>query len=270
MRLLPSGYTVGHIGPEIESMPTVWIVARTALRESLRTRFWLIYALAILLCLGAALFIGQLALTGTMRSRIITFAAFIRPLLAAQLVLHVAASISRETQEKGLDMILAAGLPAPALIIGRMLGYGLIGAIMTAGAALTLMVLGASMQLGIWAAGLACELGLLAGFTLAAAITLRQVASSALASAVFYLLGHSLNSIVLLARHSIAGPAQTLSWPVEAIAWLMPRFDLFGSADWLVGLRSGQLSPIALQTPIYLCILFAIAALDLKRNREPS
>jgi hypothetical protein len=255
-------------------MLTVWIIARTALRESLRTRFWLIYALAIAIGLGAALFMGALALTDPARARIITLAALIRPLLAAQLILHIAASLTREAQEKGLDMILSAGVPAPIVVAGRLLGYGLMAAGMALGAGFVLLALDARLELGIWIIGLACELALIAAFTVACAVALRQVSSSALAASIFYIFGHSLSAILLLARHPLASyaglrPSIAVS-PVELIAWLMPRFDLFGSADWLAGLRSGQLSPVLIQTAIYLLLLFAMASLDLKRNREPA
>jgi hypothetical protein len=253
-------------------MRTATLIARTALRESLRTRFWLVYILMILIGLGTAIFIGQLTLADTDHTRIVTFAALIRPLLAAQLVLHIAASTSREAQEKGLDMILAAGISAPTLVAGRLLGYGLIAALMALAVGLVLVALGAHPQLMIWCAGLTCELTLIAAFTLASSIVLRQIASSALAAGIFYLLGHSLGAILLLARHPLAdnGHATFSHSPIEFIAWLMPRLDLFGSADWLAGLRTGVWLPIFIQTGIYLLLLFAIATLDLKRNREPA
>jgi hypothetical protein len=255
-------------------MLTVSIIARTALRESLRTRFWLIYSLLIVTSLGAAIFIGELTLTEPARARIITLAALIRPLLAAQLVLHVAASMTREAQEKGLDMILSAGVPAPVLVAGRLFGYGLIAVGMALGAGFVLLTVGARPQLTIWIIGLACELALIAAFTMASAVVLRQVSSSALAASVFYLFGHSLSSILLLAHHSLANHTVQLpsfiQSPVELVAWLMPRLDLFGSADWLAGLRSAQLAPVFIQTAIYLLLLFAIATLDLKRNRDPA
>jgi hypothetical protein len=255
-------------------MPIIAVIARTVLLESLRTRFWPIYGLLLLSCLAAATFMGQLAIADVERIRIITLAAFSRPLLASLLILHIAAAITRETQEKGLDMILAAGLSAPSLIIGRLIGYTLLTVMMAAGTGLVLLTLGAKVQLINWTIGLACELSILAAFTLAVSIVLHQVASSALAAAFFYLLGHSLGAILLLARHPMANYSShaesATQLPIESIAWLMPRFDLFGSADWLVGLRTGQLTPVFIQTVIYLLLLFAIATVDLKRNREPA
>lgn len=253
-------------------MSAALTIARAMWRESLHSRFWLIYGLVMALSMGAALFIGQLVLTDPGRTRIIILAAMLRALLAAVVILHVAAAVNRETEEQGRDMLLAAGLPAPLLIAGRLLGYGLAAAIMAVGAGLLLMANGAGRQLFVWVVGLGCELSLLAAFSLAAALALRQVTSAALAAGIFFLLGHSLGNILLLARSPLAGYAgaggTAVRWPVEAIAWLMPRLDLFGSADWLVGLTSGRLSPILGQTAIYLALLFAIAALDLLRRHE--
>lgn len=255
-------------------MSAILTISRAVWRESLHSRFWLIYGLVMALSMGAALFIGQLVITDSGRTRIIILAAMLKALLAAQVILHVAAAVNRETEEKGRDMILAAGLPAPLLIAGRLLGYGLAAAIMALGAGLLLMANGANRQLVIWVVGLGCELSLLAAFTFAAALALRQVTSAALAAGIFCLLGHSLGSILLLARHSVAAYSgqgdSAIRWPLESIAWLMPRLDLFGSADWLVGLSSGRLTSILGQTAIYLALLFAIAALDLNRNREPA
>jgi hypothetical protein len=255
-------------------MPIIAVIARSVLLESRRTRFWQIYGLLLSACLAAAIFMGQLAISEAERIRIIAFAALSRPLLASLMVLHIAAAVTRETQEKGLDMILAGGLSALRLIIGRLMGYGLLAAMMAAGTGLLLLILGAEVQLINWTIGLACELSILAAFTLAVSIVLHQVTGSALAAAFFYLLGHSLGAILLLARHPLGSygshSESGAGLPIESIAWLMPRFDLFGSADWLVGLRTGQLTPVLIQTSIYLLLLFAISTVDLKRDREPA
>lgn len=255
-------------------MRAIVIIARTVLQESLRTRLWLVYSLVLLVCLGAAWFAGQLTLTDSERTRIIVLATLLRPLLAAQLVLHIAAAVHREVQERGLDMLLAAGLPVHRLILGRLLGYSLMAAMMGLGAGVALFAMGAQPELLNWVIGLVCELSLLAALSLAVSIAFRQVASSALATAAFYVLGHSLGAILLMARHPLASPGSAdafpVQWPVEAIAWLIPRLDLFGSADWLAGLRPGHLLPVLLQTMIYLFVLFAVTALDLKRKREPA
>ena len=254
-------------------MSAALTIARAMWRESLHSRFWLIYGVVMALSTGAAVFISQLVLTDSDRTRIIILAAMLRALLAAQVILHVAAAVNRETEEQGRDMVLAAGPPAPLLIAGRLLGYGVGAAIMAVGAGLLLMANGAGRQLFVWAVGLGCELSLLAAFTLGAALVMRQVTSAALAAGIFLLLGHSLGNILLLAHQPIAAylgaGGAAVRWPLEAIAWLIPRLDLFGSADWLVGLSSGRLAPILGQTAIYLVLLFAVAALDLNRNREP-
>jgi hypothetical protein len=255
-------------------MPIIAVIARTVLLESRRTRFWQMYGLLLVVGLAAAIFMGQLAIAEAERVRIIAFAALSRPLLASLIVLHIAAAITRENQEKGLDMILAAGLPSRRLITGRLMGYGLLAAMMAAGAGLVLLIIGSEVQLINWTIGLACELSLLAAFTLTVSIVLHQVASSALAAAFLYLLGHSLGAILLLARHPLGSfgshSESAAGLPIESIAWLMPRFDLFGSADWLVGLRIGQLTPVFIQTLIYLMLLFAISTVDLKRDHEPA
>ncbi len=255
-------------------MSAILTIARAVWLESLHSRFWLIYGLVLGLSMGAALFMGQLVLTDPGRTRIIVLAAMLRGLLAAQFILYVTAAINRETEEKGRDMILAAGLSAGSLIAGRLLGYVLTAALMALGAGVLLVANGASHQLFIWVVGLGCELSLLAAFALAAALALRQLTSAALATGVFYLLGHSVGNLLLLARHPIAGydghSDAAFRWPLEAIAWLMPRLDLFGSADWMVGLDSGRLLPILSQTAVYLGLMFAVAALDLAHNREPN
>lgn len=255
-------------------MSAILTIVRAVWLESLHSRFWLIYGLALALSIGAALLIGQLVLTDVARTHVIVLAAVLRPLLAAQLILHVASASNRETEEGGRDMILASGLSAPLLVAGRLLGFGLTAALMALGAGLLLMASGASHQLFVWVVGLGCELSLLGAFTLAAALALRQVTSAALAASTFFVLGHSLGNMLLLARHPLAAYSSqgdsAIRWPLETIAWLMPRLDLFGSADWLVGLSSGKLLPILIQTAVYLALLFAIAALDLNRNREPA
>lgn len=247
-------------------------IAATALREAVRTRFWLIYGLILLLAFCTALFVSQLVLTDSQRSLIVTCAALLRPLAATQLILHIAASINREAQEKGLDMMLAAGIRPARVVAGRLIGYGLMSFFMALAAGLLLFSLGARQALGLWVVGLTGELWLLAGFTLAAALSLRQVVGAALAAGFFYLIGHTLDAMLLLALHPVAGDLGPLHsaalWPFQAVSWLLPRFDLFGSADWLVGLRSGELAPILAQTAIYLVLLFALATLDLQRDHE--
>ncbi|MGA9993325.1 MAG: hypothetical protein WBP86_13450, partial [Thiobacillaceae bacterium] len=159
-------------------MSAALTIARAMWRESLHGRFWLIYGVVMALSTGAAVFISQLVLTDSDRTRIIILAAMLRALLAVQVILHVAAAVNRETEEQGRDMVLAAGLPAPLLIAGRLLGYGVGAVIMAVGAGLLLMANGAGRQLFVWAVGLGCELSLLAAFTLAAALAMRQVTSA--------------------------------------------------------------------------------------------
>jgi len=90
------------------------IIARFTLLEAVRTRLPLV-ALAImaLLFLGG-LFVQHISVTETARMQTGFLAAALRLSLVFILSLHVAASMVREFNDKGVELLLSLDLPGPA------------------------------------------------------------------------------------------------------------------------------------------------------------
>jgi hypothetical protein len=118
---------------------------------------------------------------------------------------------------------------------------------------------------------LACELVILAAMSLFCVITLTHVVPALATVLGFYVLARSIAAIQIIAAGSGSSAAWTdriADWIVQAIALLLPRFDLMTRAEWLVGAAPGlgTLASVVGQTAVYTVLLIAAAQFDLQRQ----
>lgn len=104
-------------------MSKVLAIARFTLLEALRTRLpWLMLAVLGGMLL-ASLLVQQLAITETRRLQMGFLAAGARLGTVFVLTLHVAGSMVREFNDKGVDLLLSLDLPRSGYYLGKLAGY---------------------------------------------------------------------------------------------------------------------------------------------------
>ena len=125
---------IGSILPGI--MQRIAAIARYTLLEARRTRLPVLLVLAIGIVFLLAAFAAELAVTESTRAQIAVYAAGMR--LAAVFIAGfcVLASVTREFNDKGLDVLLALDVPRSHYILGRLAGFVVIGAVIAAAACL--------------------------------------------------------------------------------------------------------------------------------------
>lgn len=270
-------------------MSKVLAIARFTLLEALRTRLpWLTLVVLGGLLL-ASLLVQQLAITETRRLQMGFLAAGARLGTVFVLTLHVAGSMVREFNDKGVELLLSLDLARSGYYLGKLIGY--IG-IAVAMAALTtvalavpslvtsaLAVAGLALApaapptaLPMWGVSLACELTLIATLTLFCVITFAQIMPAVSFVAAFYLLARSIAAIRLMSGSQLLAPdawsTQVTGWLVDALALLLPDLSRFTGTGWLLdGTGSAAvLAYVAAQTVIYSALLASAGLFDLHRK----
>src|SRR5262245_57376909 len=98
-------------------------IARFTLLEARRTRLPALAFLALAVLFGASFFVEAIAITEGTRFQAGFYAASARIAAAFMIALHVVASVAREFDDKGLDILLALDLPRSHYVAGRLAGF---------------------------------------------------------------------------------------------------------------------------------------------------
>jgi len=218
-------------------MRSVLLLARSCLLEARRGALpWLALAL-LAAALVLAAFLSQVAVTESRELQAAFAAALLRAGAAFLLAAHVAASVVRESNDKVLELALSLPLSRSQYYVGRVSGFGAIGAVLAAACAVPLLLWAAPTSVALWGVSLAVELLLVAAAALFFSITLGAVVPALAATAGLYLLGRAIAGIQLLAR----GPLADESWAqaaargaVDAVALVLPRLESATRSEWLL------------------------------------
>ena len=113
-------------------------IARYTLLEALRTRLPVLVLITVSVLLMASFFVESIAVTEGDRFQTGFYAAGMR--LAGVFIagLYVLVSVTREFNDKGLDMLLALDLPREHYILGKLAGFLAIAGLIAAAACLPL------------------------------------------------------------------------------------------------------------------------------------
>lgn len=253
-------------------MSKVLAIARFTLLEALRTRLlWLVLGALGSLVL-ASLFLQQLAITESARVQTGFLAASGRMAAVFVLCLHVASSMAREFNDKGIELLLSLDLPRPGYFFGKLLGFGAAALLIAAMTTLALAWIAPGPGLALWGVSLACELLLVVALTLFCALTFAQIMPAVSFVAAFYLLARSIGAIRLIAGSELLPQREwtqrLLGWLVDGLSLLLPDLSRFTSTAWLLD-GSGGLSAIAFvatQTAIYGSLIVLAGLFDLYRK----
>ena len=122
--------------------------------EALRTRVPATALLTLVLLLCASLFVRELAVTEAPRFQITFYAAAARLCAVFLTSVYVLASISREFNDKGLEVVLALDVPRAHYICGKLAGFMLAAILIAAVVSLPLWLLAPSVAASMWTVSL--------------------------------------------------------------------------------------------------------------------
>ncbi|MGH8727969.1 MAG: ABC transporter permease [Burkholderiales bacterium] len=247
-------------------------IARYTLLEAARTRLpWLVLA-AILIAFLASLFAREIAITESARMQTALYAASLRLASVFIIGLYVMTSMIREFNDKGLELVLSLDLPRGVYVLGKFIGFALIG---------TLIALAISFPLGFlagwhetlwWMISLALELSIVVALSLFCVVTFNHIMPAASFLFAFYALSRSMEAIQLIASASPIAEAGVLhdaiSFAVDAIALVLPNLDAFSETAWLVNdsFDAKAFGDVVVQSAVYVSLLLSAALFDLYRR----
>ncbi|MGV3626063.1 MAG: ABC transporter permease [Betaproteobacteria bacterium] len=247
-------------------------ICRYTALEAIRTRVPATALLTLAVLLGASLFIRELAVTETTRFQIGFYAAAARLCAVFIVSLYVLASISREFNDKGLEVLLALDVPRSHYICGKLAGFMLTACGIAVVLSLPLWALAPVAAAGMWTVSLAIELALVTALSLFCIVTFTQLLPAAGFVAAFYLLARSVTAMRLMGGNPVAGQ-DTLSHQVtrglvDGLGYLMPALDRWTETAWLVNAapEASVLLGIGMQGAIYIALLGAAALFDFYRR----
>lgn len=246
-------------------------LARMVLIEARRGALaWLALA-AVMLAVALAAFLSQVALTESRALQLAVVAAIARACAVFLLAAHVATSLVREMNDKGLELMLSLPLARWQQYLGRLVGFALCGSLIALVMATPLLLWAPPARVALWAVSLALECAMVAAAALFFTVSLGQVVSGLAATAGLYLLGRSIASLQAIAASPLAEASaahDVARWGVELAALLLPRLDSVTRTEWLLyGAPSFGSYALGLAgVLIYACLVAAAGLFDFQRE----
>ena len=247
-------------------------IARYTVLEAVRTRLPLLTLACIAVLFGASFFVRELAIAESVRFQTAFYAAAMRFAIVFVAALYVVASVAREFQDKGLDVMLALDLPRSHYIVGKLAGFLAIAAALACVVALPIIPLAGIDAVAAWGTSLALELAVVVAFSLFCVVTFNQLMPALSVVMAFYLFARALTAMRLIGGNPIAG-GDTLShrfmtWAIEALAYVVPALDQWTRTAWLVDKAAAwpSLPPIALHSALFIILVAAAAVFDMHRK----
>jgi ABC-type transport system involved in multi-copper enzyme maturation permease subunit len=243
-------------------------IARYTLLEALRTRLPVLVLATLLALLAASFFVESIAITEGARFQTAFYAAGVRLAAVFITAMVVLVSITREFNDKGLDVLLALDLPRSHYVLGKLAGF-----LGIAAAAAVPLAWSAVPQAALqWAISLAVELAIVAALALFCVITFSQLTPAASFVLAFYLLARSITAIRLMGANPLSG-ADTLSHQViqivvESLALVTPALDAWTRTAWLVDQPAAWSAVLQLSglSALYVALLVAATMFDFYRK----
>lgn len=249
-------------------------IARYTLLEGLRARLPWLALLMLLVLFGASVLVGQLAITESLRMQTAFLAATLRPAAVFMLSLHIIGSMAREFNDRGLEFILSLDIPRASYVLGKLLGFALIGLLLALAVGAVMTLRAPAPDAALWGISLACELCLVAALSLFCVIAVPQIMPAASFVLGFYVLARSIGAMQLMSGSAVGGDAslgqQAVPRLVDLFALLLPRLDSFTQSAWLVDQTGswGLVAGIVAQGTIYVGLLAAATMIDLYRKNH--
>lgn len=252
-------------------MSFVAATIRCTFIEAIRGRLFAIALITVLLGLGGAFFLGELAITESNEVRVAIVAALLRLSAVFLLIAFVVSSTTRELHDQLVSLVIAQAIPRWRYLVGKLGGFICVGALLAALIGLPFATFVAPERALLWTASLAFELSIVATLSLFCSLTLTQFVAAFAAASAFYLLARMMEGIQILvgplANHT-AWSDRLMTGLVQVLAHLMPSLSKFTQSDWLLDplVGAGALGPIVMQAVIYVVLIGAAALFDFYRQ----
>lgn len=249
----------------------VGAIARFTVLEAWRNRLALTVAVAVGLLFLLSVFVRELAITESTRLQTAVLASALRIASVFLVALYILNGLTREFNDKVVELLLSLDLPRPAYVLGKFLGYAVVAAAIAFIATIPVALLAPPGAALLWGCSLALELLLVSAIAVFCITTFTQLLSGAAFVAAFYLLARSISAIQLMSTSNLVADGEAArkvgEWLANAMAFVLPRLDTFTQTAWLLPEGSpGGFGAIALQSAIYVSLLLAAAMFDLYRK----
>lgn len=253
-------------------MRSLSTIARFTAVEALHTRFGWLLGAVILIGFSFVQFVAQLAITETREIQAALLASSLRLTSVFLIALFVINGITREFNDKVVDLMFSMPIPRAGYYVGKLAGFFLLCLLCIVPVGM-LMSLFASPDAALqWTVSLYLELLIVCAASLLFAFAFGQVTPAFSALVGFYLISRSIAAIQLMAHGPLADHGSIsqvlMTHVIDGIAYLLPDLDLFTRTDWVVypSAHWADLLPIAGQTLIYVLLLTGVALFDLYRR----
>lgn len=247
------------------------LLARSVVLEARRGGLPWLAAGAMLGSVSLAAFLSQVALTESLALQAAVMAALLRACAVFLIAAQVTASTLRETQDKGLELMLSLPLSRATQYFGRLAGFVACGAALAALFALPLLAWASAQAVALWGVSLAFEAALVAAAALFFAMTLGQFVPAFTATAGLYLLARSIGAIQSIAGAPLAEPSlasRLAQYAVDGVALLLPRLDAMTRTAWLLyePPGAGAYAALLASALLYALLLAAAGLFDFYRK----
>ncbi|MDX1518543.1 MAG: ABC transporter permease [Gammaproteobacteria bacterium] len=247
------------------------VIARYSFTEATRNRMFLLTLVGLVCAFGIAEFISELAITESSGFATSVLAPLLRLFCVFIIGLFIITSIVREFNDKGFDHMLALPYPRYVYYFGKLLGFGMLAAVVVFSVSIILLFYSGPGPGLFWCLSLILEVIIVVCLSLLFVFTFKQVTLAFSGVMAFYLLARSMETIQLISDSPLL-QTDTLSQAfingfLDLISFILPRLDMFARTEWLVyaSLDMTSLTLNLLQTAVYVVLLSACSLFDLYR-----
>lgn len=250
---------------------SISVIALYTFQEGLRNRLFSLTAIGLICLLGLTEFVGDLAITESRQIQASLAGSVMRLFTVVTVILFVLTSMSREINDKGLELILAMPLKRSAWYFGKFLGHYGLAAVIILLTGILLLLYAEPLHVLAWIFSLFCETGILITLGMLCLFTFSNITVSFVVVMAFYLLARSIAAIQLISGSPIlevkSFSQEFMNYLVDAIAWILPDLAGYTRSEWLVaGPEMDLIFAVLVQTAIYLPLLMAAGLFDLYRK----
>lgn len=244
----------------------IYTIASYTLFEALRNRLSWLFIVVALIGLGLSGFVKELALTESRDIQVAIMAAYLRFSAVFILVIFVVTSITRESHEKGIELLLALAIPRASYLFGKLLGFNVLAICVASLFGVFLLFLNSPLQSLMWTISLILELCIMVAFSMLCVISFTQIMSALSATMGFYLLARSIAALELISRESqneTSLSQRVITVVIHGLSSVLPHLDEFTRTSWLIyeSESSMSLTLLNLVTQTAICLTLLISAI---------
>jgi len=251
---------------------TAFCIAKFTALEVFHNRIlWLALSSAII-AIGLGLFGHSLAITESWHIQTSFMSASLRFFAILIVCLVVVTTLSRELNDKSLEMVLSLAIKRSTYYFGKLLGFSFIIFSLAIFFGVCMLIATPFDNTLIWTLSLFCELFLVMCFSLLCAMTIRQIPIAIVTVLGFYFLTRTIGSAILMMNASLqittSAANSMMSTVLQSISVVIPDLSHFTNSDWLIygDANWHTLSAILLQTFIYSFLIISASLIDFYRK----